>query len=71
MSNPRDDLRSTEESIRRDAEQVQALEALKSTLEPTDPRVERLSEQIERLATGLQGKAAAERELVEEVQSAS
>ena len=70
MSNPEDDLRSTEESIRRDAEQVQKLETLKSTLEPTDPMVEHLSEQIERLATGLQGKAAAERELVEEVQSA-
>lgn len=70
MSNPEDDLRSTEESIRRDAKRVEELETLKASLEPTDPLVERLSEQIERLATRLQGKAAAERELVDELQSA-
>ncbi len=70
MSDPRDDLRSTEESIRRDAEQVKALEAEKSALEPTDPRVAQLSEQIERLATVLQGKTTAERELADEIQAA-
>jgi hypothetical protein len=71
MSNPRDDLRSTEESIRRDAERVKALEDEKAALDPADPRVEHLSEEIERLATVLQGKTAAERELVEEVRSGS
>lgn len=70
MSSPQDDLRSTEESIRRDAQQVQVLEEQKASLDPADPRVERLSEQIERLATGLQGKAAAERELSREVKAA-
>ena len=70
MSNPRDDLRSTEESIRRDADRVKELEDQKSALDPADPRVEQLSVQIERLAGGLRGKAAAERELSEQVKTA-
>lgn len=70
MSNPQDDLRSTEDSIRRDAERVKQLEDQKASLDPTDPLVERLSVQIERLANGLQGKAAAERELSREVKAA-
>ena len=70
MSDPRDELRSIEDSIRRDAEQVNALEDEKASLEPTDPRMEHLSEQVERLATALQGKAVAEREVVEDVRSA-
>jgi hypothetical protein len=69
MSNPRDDLRSTEESIRRDAERVALLEEQKASLDPTDPRVAHLSERIERLADGLHGKAAAEREIVREIDS--
>lgn len=70
MSNPRDDLRSTEESILRDAELVRVLEARKAALDPTDPRVEQLSQQIEHLATALLGKTAAERELSKEVKAA-
>ena len=54
MSNPQDDLRSTEDSIRRDAERLKQLEDQKASLDPTDPLVERLSVQIERLANGLQ-----------------
>jgi hypothetical protein len=69
MSKPSDDLRSTEESIRRDAEQVESLEDEKAALDPADPQVPQLSERIEELATGLQGKAAAERELSEEIQA--
>ncbi len=69
MSNLQDDLRSTEASIIRDAELVRALEEQKASLEPTDPRVERLSRQIEHLAIGLAAKTAAERELSEEVRS--
>lgn len=68
MPHPRDDLRSTAESIQRDAEQVKALEGEKISLDPEDPRVDHLSEQIERVITGMDGKAAAERELSEELQ---
>ena len=70
MSNPRDDLRSTEESIRLDAKRMQVLEEHKAALDPADPRVERLSVEIERLANALQGKAAAERELALEIREA-
>ena len=46
---------------------MHVLQEQKAALEPTDPRVERLSEEIERLASALQGKAAAERELTREI----
>jgi hypothetical protein len=69
MSDPRQDFRATTESIRRDAEQVVALEEQKQKLDPGDPRVDHLSEQVERLAAGLQDKVAAERELAEEIKA--
>jgi hypothetical protein len=68
MPHPRDDLRSTSESIRRDAEQVQALEDEKTSLDLEDPRVDQLSEQIEHVIDDMHGKAAAERELSEDLQ---
>ena len=52
------------------AKRLQVLEEQKSALDPTDPRVERLSEEIERLARALQGKTAAERELSHEISAA-
>ena len=69
MPDPRDDLRATEESIRRDADHVKTLEKEKATLDPADPRVAHLSEQVERITARLQDKAAAERELTEEIQA--
>ncbi|MEA2609999.1 MAG: hypothetical protein QOJ75_2242 [Chloroflexota bacterium] len=69
MHDPQDDLRSTEESIRRDAERVKSLEEEKARLDPRDPHVARLSEQIERVTVGLRDKAAAERELSEQIQA--
>ncbi len=69
MAEPREDLRSTEESILRDAEQVKSLEADKAALDPADPRVPQLSEQIEGVTAGLEVKATAERELSEQVQA--
>ncbi len=63
------DLRATADSIRRDAEQVATLEEQKTVLDPADPRVVHISEKVERLAAGLQDKAVAERELVEEIQA--
>jgi hypothetical protein len=68
MPDLRQDLRATEESIHRDAEQMKNLEGQKEGLDPADPRLLRLSEQVERLAAGLQDKSVAERELVEKIQ---
>jgi hypothetical protein len=62
-----EDLRSTEESIRRDAERISALEARKSSLDPTDDRVPELSEQVERVSNGLREKAAVERDLADRI----
>jgi hypothetical protein len=70
MSDPRQDLRSTAESIRRDAERVKTLEDEKAALDPDDPRVAELSEQIERMTAGLEDKATAQRQLSEEIQAA-
>lgn len=69
MSDPQQDLRATADSIRRDAEQVAILEEQKTVLDPADPRLAGISEKVERLAAGLQDKAVAERELVEEIQA--
>ena len=69
MHKLRQDLRATEESIRHDAEAVTDLEEEKASLEPTDPRLQRLSIQVERLAKGLKDKASAETALVEEIQA--
>jgi hypothetical protein len=46
------------------------LEDEKASLDPSDPLVAQLSERIERISIDLQAKAAAERELVDEVQGA-
>ena len=69
MPNPRDDLRATEEAIRRDADHVKSLEEEKAALDPADPRIAGLSQQVERVATALQDKAVAERELSEELRA--
>ncbi len=69
MPDPREDFRATADSIRRDAERVKTLEAEKRDLDPSDPRVLLLSEQVEQLAIRLQDKTAAEQELVEEIQA--
>lgn len=69
MPDPREDLRATEESIRHDAEHVKSLEEEKEALDPADPQIARLSEQVERLTAGLKDKAAAERALSDEIQT--
>jgi hypothetical protein len=63
--NRRDDLRATEESIRRDTDRVEAIEDEKESLDPSDPRVAELADQVERTTAGLHDKAVAERELSE------
>ncbi|HET9456114.1 MAG TPA: hypothetical protein VFO78_02140 [Candidatus Limnocylindrales bacterium] len=68
MSDARDDLRATSESIRHDAERLAALEAEKSAIDPENPRVLELSREIEELTRRLAHEATAERELSEEIQ---
>jgi hypothetical protein len=69
MLDSRDDLRATEESIHQDADQVKRLEEEKAALDPADPRVGDLSEQVEQVTAGLRDKAAVERELSTETQA--
>jgi hypothetical protein len=69
MPDPHEDLRATEESIRYDADHLISLEDEKAALDPADPLVHNLSEQVERVAAGVQAKAGAERELSEEIQA--
>jgi hypothetical protein len=71
MRNPDDDLRSTIEAIHNDAEQVQDLEKKKAELDPRDPQVAALSDQVLQVSTELKDKALAERELSEEAQSST
>ena len=67
MPDAEHDLRATEESIRRDTQQIDSLESEKSSLDPADPRVVDLSERVEGLAIELTGKAEAERALSEDI----
>jgi methyl-accepting chemotaxis protein len=69
MPSPSDDLRSTIEAIHDDAEEVQDLEEKKAELDPGDPRMVTLSDQVQRVATDLKDLATAERELSEEAQA--
>lgn len=71
MTNPRQELRATEEAIHEDAKTIAHLEEEKEGLDPTDPKVERLSERVRRVAGVLKDKTAAEKELVEEIQAST
>jgi cysteine sulfinate desulfinase/cysteine desulfurase-like protein len=66
VSEQEDDLRATTEDIAADAEEMQAIEREKARLEPEDPRMTELSEEVERIARGIVPKTVAERQLVEE-----
>jgi hypothetical protein len=70
MPDRRTDLRATEESIIGDAERLKQLESQKAELDPGDPRVDLLSEQVERVVDGLTGKAAIQRRLAGEIDPA-
>lgn len=69
MTNPRDDLKATEQSIHRDAKRIAELEEQKASLDPTDPAVEQISDQVQEAARSLTDKTTAEQELVEEIQA--
>jgi hypothetical protein len=62
----RDDLKATSDSIRHDAERLARMEKTKSELSPSDPRVERMSRDIEQLISQIADKAKAERELADQ-----
>jgi hypothetical protein len=68
MPDAEEDLRSTAEAIKDDADQLKDLETRKISLDPADPAVVELSREVEELTTGLAHKATAERELSEEIQ---
>jgi hypothetical protein len=65
----REDLRATSEAIQADAERIAGLEVRKRSLDAADPEVVELSREIETLTRGMADKAAAERELSEEIQA--
>jgi hypothetical protein len=62
-----DDLLATSEAIVADAERLKRIEERKQSLPENDPELLTLSREAEALARGLVPKAAAERELAEEV----
>lgn len=65
LSEAESDLRATSEDIAADAVRLKELEDEKARLDPTDPRVQELSREAERLARGLGPKAIAEREIAD------
>jgi hypothetical protein len=67
MPDQRTDLRATEDSIIVDAERLKRLETKKAELDAGDPRVDVLSELVERVADGLTAKAAIQRHLAAEI----
>ena len=70
MRDARDDLRSTAEALQEDANLLEALEKEKETLDADDPRMPELARRVEELLRRMTTKAAAERELVDEIQGA-
>ena len=60
------DIQATAEDIAADADALQALEAEKAKIDPSDPRAMDLATRAERLARDIVSKTVAERELVAE-----
>jgi hypothetical protein len=57
------DLHATEDSIRADLAHLATIEATKTTLKPSDAKVDQLSDEAVDLADGIGRKTRAEREL--------
>ncbi|HEU4672428.1 MAG TPA: hypothetical protein VFS32_05960 [Candidatus Limnocylindrales bacterium] len=70
MSDPREDLRSTEESIRWDRDAIRTLEGERASLTSDDPNIAHLTERIEGLAKRVRAKWAAEGDLLAELRTA-
>jgi hypothetical protein len=62
-----DDLKATAADLAADAERLRQVEREKVSLDPTDPRLKDLAAEAEAIAEDLPIKAAAQRELVEEL----
>ena len=60
------DIQATAKDIAADADALQALEAEKAEIDPSDPRAMDLAARAERLARDIVSKTVAERELVAE-----
>lgn len=69
MTDPRHDLKATEQAIHHDAKEIVKLEEQKAKLDPTDPALEKISNKVKTIARSLTAKTAAEEELVDEVQA--
>ena len=67
MSDLEGDFRATSEDIAADAARLKEIEEEKARLDPTDPRVQALSEEGETIARRLVPKTVAEREMTDEV----
>jgi len=67
MPDRNDDLRATAESVAVDARRLAALEEHKLELDPSDPEVGRMSDEAERVASGIALKATAELALSREI----
>jgi hypothetical protein len=61
------DLRATAEDIAADATRLKEIEETKADLDPTDPRLRKLSDEGERLARRMVPKTVAERELTDAI----
>ena len=57
-------LRATTDDLIADAEQLQAIEATKASMEPDDPRQDALAEHAQSIVREMVPKAAAQREIV-------
>ena len=66
-----EDLKATSAHVSATAEHLDALEAKKRELEPSDPRVVELSDEVERLAARLRRQAAIESSLSREIQESN
>ncbi len=66
MSDLQDELRATTDDIKSDADELRALESVKASLEPDDPRQDALAARVVDLVGDLVPKAAAQREIVGE-----
>ncbi|HVM30172.1 MAG TPA: hypothetical protein VM305_05305 [Candidatus Limnocylindrales bacterium] len=63
MSDMREDLRATSESLQRDAQLVQEIEEQKGRLDPADPHVDELSARVDALIERMAAKSSAERQI--------
>ncbi len=66
-----EDLKATSAHVSATAEHLDALEAKKRELEPSDPQVVEISEEVERLAARLRRQAAIESSLTREIRETS